>query len=294
MSDQILVVEDNDVSRKMMVEVLKSAGYSAVEASGGDEAISLIEQGVFSMALVDVYMPDKDGFELIEHLMVQGHQLPIVLITGDETSDLLMKATRLGVEQVLKKPVLPERLIHTVERALERKKLLESASSGESSAFSDDKDLILRSIEIAVGNAVSGNGRAFGAVVANKEGFIVGEGANRFSSRADPMGHAEVMAIRSAAIKLDRADLSDCTLYCSCEPTAIGKALINSVGIKKVFYSLSYDDIKEAGRADKELEHDMIVDPRVAPEYFQICNEEGRRVFSMDKPAKSSSDQVKF
>lgn len=285
---RILIAEDNDVSRKMMAEVLKKQDYVVVEARDGEEACQLVHEHQFDLALIDVHMDHKDGFEFIEYLVVQGIKLPVVIISGDESSDLLLRANSLGVEQVLQKPILPERLTYTVQRALERQQLLAASEVGMGSTvktgFSDDKDLVLRSIEIAVGNAVSGNGRAFGAVVANKDGHILGEGANGFASRADPTAHAEVMAIRQAAERLNRSDLSDCILYCSCEPTMIGKALILSVGIQQVFYSLSHKDIADLDRIERRIKENIIADTPPDVVYQQICHEEGRKVFSMDAP----------
>lgn len=60
-------------------------------------------------------------------------------------------------------------------------------------------------------------GGPFGAVIV-KNGKIIAEGFNMVTSKNDPMGHAEVVAIRKACKKLNNFDLSGCKLYTSCEP----------------------------------------------------------------------------
>ena len=102
-----------------------------------------------------------------------------------------------------------------------------------------------RALDLAERNAQSKKGGPFGAIVSDQDGAILGEGVNGMTSRIDPTAHAEIMAIRQAAEKLERADLSDCILYCSSEPTMMGQALIESVGITQVYYGLTHADINE-------------------------------------------------
>ncbi len=82
-----------------------------------------------------------------------------------------------------------------------------------------------------------------GAVLTDAAGKIVASGFNQPISLNDPTAHAEVMAIRQAADKLGKADLSECIIYCSSQPTSVGAAVIKSVGIKKVYFGLSHEDL---------------------------------------------------
>lgn len=119
----ILVVEDNDFIRLQIAGFLKSAGHDVAEARDGEEALVLMEQNDdIALAVVDVRMEPMGGFEFIRNLPERDITTPIVLVTGDQTADLLEQANRLGVGAVLMKPVEKDRLIKTVERILKTKR----------------------------------------------------------------------------------------------------------------------------------------------------------------------------
>lgn len=115
----ILVVEDNDFVRTQIVTFLKGEGYDTREATDGDKALDAFDDDI-TMALVDVRMEPMDGFEFLTLLRAQGYKTPVVLVTGDQDSDLLERANKHGVAAVLFKPVQKERLISTVSRLIER------------------------------------------------------------------------------------------------------------------------------------------------------------------------------
>ena len=240
----ILIAEDNDVSREMMAGVLRTHGFRVIGAIDGESAIKVVEERPVDLALVDINMSPTGGFEFVKHLVAKGLKIPVVIITGDDSADLLMEANALGVAQVIQKPVTPERLTQTVERILKRQGLNPAPLAVEShdTTYSPD-ELMQQTIGLAAENARSKKGGPFAAIVATKDGRILGSGANGLSSRVDPTAHAEVMAIRKAAERLGKSDLSECILYCSSQPTKIGEALIASVSIGEVYYGLSHGDI---------------------------------------------------
>lgn len=249
----ILIAEDNVVSREMMSAILQTQGYKTIPASDGDEAIAVIQEQDVDLALVDINMAPTGGFEFVKYLLVNGIDVPVVVVTADDSSDMLIEASALSVQRVLQKPIQPARLLETVSKILKRRGLNPAPMGVEAhdSKFSHEA-LMARAIELAHKNAQSKKGGPFGAVLADPSGKILGEGANGITSRSDPTAHAEVMAIRQAAERLGRSDLSDCVLYVSSEPTMIGKALIQSVGIAKVYYGLSH---AEAGQIRAKTAH---------------------------------------
>ena len=115
----VLVVEDNDFVRTQIVTFLKGAGYETLEATDGDRALDIMNDDV-SLAVVDVRMEPMDGFDFISLINAQGYKIPVVLVTGDQDSDLLERAGKHGVSTVLLKPVQKERLISSVSRLIER------------------------------------------------------------------------------------------------------------------------------------------------------------------------------
>lgn len=240
----ILIAEDNVVSREMMAAILQTQGYKTVGASDGDEAIAVIKKTSVDLALVDLNMAPTGGFEFVKYLLVNGIDVPVVVVTADDSSDMLIESSSLGVQRVLQKPIQPARLLETVSKILKRRGLNPQPMGveGHDLKFTHEA-LMARAVELANKNAQSRKGGPFGAVLADQSGKILGEGMNGITSRSDPTAHAEVMAIRQAAERLGRSDLSDCVLYVSSEPTMIGKALIQSVGIPKVYFGLSHSEV---------------------------------------------------
>lgn len=267
----ILIAEDNDVTRDLMTGILQSRGYKIFGAIDGGSAIKVAEERSIDLALVDLNMSPKGGFDFVRYLTVNGMDIPVIIVTSDDSSDLLMAANNLGVRQVLNKPVEPERLIKSVERILSQVGLKQRTVAIEEhiTHLTPDK-LMGRVIELADKNAKSGRGGPFGAIVADAKGQVIGEGTNFVTSRVDPIAHAEVMAIRQAAEKLNREDLSDCTLYCSSQPTMMGQALILSVGIQKVYFGLSHDEIGKMRSRTKTAD----------PIYQQLGHDEALNMFS--------------
>ena len=268
----ILIAEDNDISRELMAGILKTHGYNTISALDGTEAIQAVGEHAIDLALVDLNMEPKGGFEFVRHLIVHGIKIPVVIITADDSSDILMRAQELGVTRVMQKPVEPERLLKTAEQVLKRNghNLNVIASQAIELTYSHEQ-LMQRAIDMADRNAQSRKGGPFGAVIASTDGKVLGEGANGITSRVDPTAHAEIMAIRQASEKLGRADLSDCLLYCSSEPTKMGKALIESVGITQVYFGLSHADIKDICSREN---------PTPDTRYEQIGQKDALRMFS--------------
>ena len=112
----VLIAEDNDVSREMMAGILEAKGYNIIHATDGDSAIAQIEKHKVDVALVDINMAPTGGFEFVKHLVVQSIKIPVAVVPGVDTSDVLMEANALGVLQVIHKPIKPERLIQSVQR----------------------------------------------------------------------------------------------------------------------------------------------------------------------------------
>lgn len=116
---RILVVEDNDFVRMQIVKYLRDAAFETIEAVSGDEAIDRImsNQGI-DLAIVDVRMEPVGGFEFIRAVRGQDIATPVILVTGDQTPDLLERAGQCGVSAVLMKPVEKDRLLKTVTRTI--------------------------------------------------------------------------------------------------------------------------------------------------------------------------------
>jgi CheY-like chemotaxis protein len=115
---QILVAEDNDFVRMQIVKFLQDDGYEVKEAIDGNTAIQVVENENIDFCVVDVRMEPLNGFDFIRSIRGRGMDTPIILVTGDDASDILETAGEWGVSAVLIKPVEKERLLKAVERGL--------------------------------------------------------------------------------------------------------------------------------------------------------------------------------
>jgi guanine deaminase len=274
----VLIAEDNEVSREMMAGILRAQGYKVIGAIDGESAIKVITDRSVDLALVDINMAPKGGFEFVRYLLAKGSKLPVVIVTGDESADMLMEASALGVAQIIQKPVDPRRLIQTVERILRRKGINPAplAVQAHDMKFSPET-LLAEVLVMAAGNVHAGKGGPYAALVATQEGEIIARATSGLTSRVDPIAHAEVLAIRLAAEKLGTADLGGYVLYCSSQPTRVGEAVIASVGLSKVFFGLSREDIGmlQPGHGTT-----------APPAYEQICRQEAMEMFKNSRVGK--------
>ena len=115
----ILVAEDNGPSRELLMGILKNHNYQVYGAIDGETAIKVVEDRPIDLALVDINMVPQGGFNFVRWLIGHGHgDLPVIFITSDDNTDILQEATMLGVRQIMRKPIDPERLIQTIKRVL--------------------------------------------------------------------------------------------------------------------------------------------------------------------------------
>ena len=100
-----------------------------------------------------------------------------------------------------------------------------------------------RAIELSIESINSGGG-PFGSVIVKDE-KIISEGMNRVAVNNDPTAHGEIVAIRNACKKLNTFNLSDCSLYSSCEPCPMCMSAIYWSRIGNVYYANTRDDAKK-------------------------------------------------
>jgi signal transduction histidine kinase len=119
---KVLVVDDDAQMLRSISDILSLSGYSAVIAGTGGEAIDIARQIKFgpAVALVDLQLPDMDGIELVGRLREIAALTEVVILTGNASVDSAVRALRENSNDYLVKPVQPEHLIGTIERAAER------------------------------------------------------------------------------------------------------------------------------------------------------------------------------
>ncbi|MDD2647998.1 MAG: response regulator [Eubacteriales bacterium] len=108
MKRRILIVDDIAVNREMLKNIL-GGEYETAEASNGADALSIIAQGGLSAVLLDLMMPDMDGFDVLVKLRGDSmlSQLPIIVMTGQTDVKSEEKAFGLGASDYISKPYKP-------------------------------------------------------------------------------------------------------------------------------------------------------------------------------------------
>jgi putative two-component system response regulator len=116
----ILVIDDEDVIRLLVVEILESAGYDVTSAKSAERALALLDEAEFDLVVSDVVMPGLSGLELLEAVRARHASLPVVLVTGAGTYDTLSQALTRGAAGLVTKPFAHSDLQSAVADALER------------------------------------------------------------------------------------------------------------------------------------------------------------------------------
>jgi CheY-like chemotaxis protein len=114
----VLVADDSPDVRKYLTDVIRTAGHRVVEAANGLEAMSQLEKVPVDVAVIDLYMPEQDGFELIHSLRYRRKGLKIIAISGAAPHELHI-AKLLGAEKTLSKPVAPRVLLDSIREVAE-------------------------------------------------------------------------------------------------------------------------------------------------------------------------------
>ena len=102
----VLIVDDEDVIRDLIVDVVSDSGYRVLSAANGNEALDIVraEQGAISMVLLDMLMPDMDGRRTYELMREIDPEIPVFIATGFGREDISRSLLDMGVRGVVTKP----------------------------------------------------------------------------------------------------------------------------------------------------------------------------------------------
>src|ERR1041385_6464892 len=104
---KVLIVEDEEIFRRMLVKLLTRADWEVQEATQGHEALARLEKDSFAVMVLDLIMPEKEGLETLQEVRRRWPDLPILAISGGGrvgAADYLRMATGLGAHGALSKP----------------------------------------------------------------------------------------------------------------------------------------------------------------------------------------------
>jgi DNA-binding NtrC family response regulator len=115
---QLLIVDDDHNTLASLSRAFRLAGHEATVADSAARALELIRARAFDLIFSDVVMPEKDGLTLLAEIRGMGVTTPVVMVSGQGTLEMAVRATKLGALDFLEKPLSTERLLLTLENAL--------------------------------------------------------------------------------------------------------------------------------------------------------------------------------
>ncbi len=118
-SVEVLVVDDDKLTRWSVVTTLARIGYQVAEASSLQEGTTALEGHTPNLVLLDVRLPDGDGFALLETIRQRWPQVPVVMMTAHHSADTVRRSRVLGAAGHLNKPFKPAELTGAVLNALQ-------------------------------------------------------------------------------------------------------------------------------------------------------------------------------
>ena len=113
MSRRILVIEDQEDTRRIRRDLLTSAGYEMIEAVTGEEGLTLVEKEHPDLVLMDIQLPGFDGYEATRRIKANPglNQIPIIAVTSYALSGDDVKAREAGCDAYVTKPFSPRALL---------------------------------------------------------------------------------------------------------------------------------------------------------------------------------------
>ena len=119
----ILLAEDNVVNRKFAKRLLEKMGFKVDAVKSGVEAVDVLENIEYDLILMDVQMPDMDGFEATQVIRnpdsnVMNHKTPIIALTAHAMSGDREKCLNAGMDDYISKPINMEKLVEVINRQL--------------------------------------------------------------------------------------------------------------------------------------------------------------------------------
>jgi PAS domain S-box-containing protein len=122
---RVLVAEDNEFNAQLLEQLLTRRGHRVRVASNGKKALALVEDGDFDLMLLDVHMPELDGFQVVrairERERAEGGHLPIIALTARSRNEDRERCMAAGMDDFLAKPIQAAGLQEAIERVVKRR-----------------------------------------------------------------------------------------------------------------------------------------------------------------------------
>jgi phosphoserine phosphatase RsbU/P len=122
---RVLVVDDTEVNRDLLARRLKSLGHDVAMAENGRRALAMLQESEFDLVLLDIMMPELDGYQVLERLREdpERRHIPVIMISAVDEIESVVRCIELGAADYLPKPFNPVVLRARVGATLEKKRL---------------------------------------------------------------------------------------------------------------------------------------------------------------------------
>jgi len=125
MSARILVVDDEEIVLRSCLRILSGDEFQVETVQDGRQALQKVEENPYDVMILDIMMPNVDGLEVLRRVKETHPNVDVVMVTGLAQIDTAVKAMKLGAFDYIAKPFEPDELKLVVQRALERRRLLQ-------------------------------------------------------------------------------------------------------------------------------------------------------------------------
>ena len=124
-AERILVIDDEPNVIRFCQRALEKQGFEVKGALRGEEGLQLLKGGGFDLTLLDVKLPGRDGLDVLSTIQEVDPEMAVIIITGHGTMKVAVRALRSGAQDFLLKPFTPEEFVASVQKVLEKRRLLQ-------------------------------------------------------------------------------------------------------------------------------------------------------------------------
>ena len=120
----ILVADDDKNTRRLMQAVLEGDGYTVTTACDGEEALAVMDREHIDLVVLDIMMPNMDGYEFTKTLRSANNEMPILMVSAKQLSEDRKKGFLVGTDDYMTKPVDTEEMLLRIKALLRRAKIV--------------------------------------------------------------------------------------------------------------------------------------------------------------------------